>query len=143
VSVEQLEELLWFRLLGQKDEVLGLSRHLAAYQMGPERAALEQLEFAGWVFDVSFRLRGSTTSSAHRVQAIGLEVGLGPRSLKDVVSTMEALDWLSVVRDQEGRPLSVAESIPPPGDLVDTAPRLLNVLMVGAVEFSEPNHPAP
>jgi len=123
-------------ILTDAELVLGLSRHLAAYQMGPERAALEQLEFAGWVFDVSFRLRGSTTSSAHRVQAIGLEVGLGPRSLKDVVSTMEALDWLSVVRDQEGRPLSVAESIPPPGDLVDTAPRLLNVLMVGAVEFA-------
>ncbi|MFF9870099.1 hypothetical protein ACF1G0_32760 [Streptomyces sp. NPDC013953] len=114
--------------------VLGLSRHLSAYQMGPERAALEQLEFAGWVFDVAFRLRGSTTSSAGRVEAIGLDVGLGPRNLKDVIATMESLQWISVVRDKDGRPVSITESIPAPGDLILAAPKLLNILMAGPVE---------
>jgi hypothetical protein len=114
--------------------VLGLSRHLSVYQMGTERAALEQLEFAGRVFDVAFRLRGSTTSSADRVRAIGLEVGLGVRNLADVVTTMESLNWVSVVRDQYGAPISVAESIPPPGDLVAFAPQLLNTLMAHPYE---------
>ncbi|WP_434740770.1 hypothetical protein [Micromonospora sp. SH-82] len=114
--------------------MLGLSRHLSVYQMGTERAALEQLEFAGRVLDVAFRLRGSTTSSADRVRAIGLDVGLGPRSLKDVVTTMETLGWLSVVRDAGNAPISISESIPAPGDLVASAPQLLNLLMVEASE---------
>ncbi|MET8312400.1 hypothetical protein [Micromonospora sp. NPDC005173] len=114
--------------------MLGLSRHLSVYQMGTERAALEQLEFAGWVLDVAFRLRGSTTSSAARVRAIGLDVGLGQRSLKDVISTMESLGWVSVVRDADNVPISVSESIPASGDLVASAPQLLNLLMVGAAE---------
>ena len=112
--------------------VLGFSRHLSVYQMGPERAALEQLEFAGRVLDVAFRLRGSTTSSAHRVQAIGLDVGLGPLTLKPVIDTMQTLGWVSVVRNKDGEPVSVAESIPAPGDLVNAVPALMNMLMVGA-----------
>lgn len=121
-------------ILTEAELVLGLSRHLAAYQMGPERAALEQLEFSGWVFDMAFRLRGSTTNSAERVHAIALEVGLGARSLKDVITTMEALGWVSVVRDDAGRPLTVSESIPPRGDLISWAPRLFEILMVGPAE---------
>ena len=102
--------------------------------MGPERAALERLEFAGWVFDFSFRLRGSTTSSAIRAQAIGLDIGLGPRTLKEVVGTMETLQWISIIRDEEGQPVSITESIPAPGDLILAAPRLLDILLAGPVE---------
>lgn len=111
--------------------VLGLSRHLSVYQMGPERAALEHLEFAGRVLDVAFRLRGSTTSSVQRIEAIGLDVGLGPIALKQVIETMQALGWVSVVRNQQGGPVSMAESIPAPGDLVNAVPVLFNTLMVG------------
>lgn len=113
---------------------LGLSRHLSVYQMGPERAALEQLEFAGWTFDVAFRLQGSTTSSAGRVKAIGLDVGLGTRNLRDVIATMEALGWITAVRDKDGQLVSITESIPAAGDLILAAPKLFNVLMVGPVE---------
>jgi hypothetical protein len=102
--------------------------------MGPERAALGELEFAGWVFDMAFRLRGSTTNTAERVQAIALEVGLSARSLKDVIATMESLGWVSVVRDESGRPQTVSESIPPRGDLIGWASRLFDVLLVGPAE---------
>ena len=35
-------------VLTEAELVLGLSRHLSAYARGPERAALGELEFAGW-----------------------------------------------------------------------------------------------
>ncbi len=78
-------------VLTDAELVLGLSRHLSAYTMGPERAALGELEFAGWVFDVAFRLRGSTTSPARRVRAIGLDVGLSNRNLREVMTTLETM----------------------------------------------------
>ncbi len=115
-------------VLSDAELVLGLSRHLSAYAMGPERAALGDLEFAGWTLDMAFRLRGSTTSPAHRVQAIGLDVGLSSRNLKQVVATMETMGWLSVVRDGSGTAVSVSERIPPAADLIAAAPRLLDVV---------------
>jgi hypothetical protein len=121
-------------ILTDAELVLGLSRHLSVFQMGTERAALEHLESAGWVLDIAFRLRGSTTSSPEQIRAIGLEVGLGGRSLKEVLETMDALGWVSIVRDNSGSPVSVSETIPAPGDLVATTPQLLNVLMAGAYE---------
>lgn len=109
-------------ILSDAELVLGLSRHLAAYSKSAERAALEQLEFAGWVFDMAFRLRGSTTNSPARVSAIGVDVGLGQRDVRDVVKAMEELGWLAVDRDSEtGSPLSVAEAIPAPADLINSA----------------------
>lgn len=121
-------------VLTDAELLLGLSRHLRVYQMGPERAALDQLEFAGQVLDLAFRLRGSTSSPAPRVAAIGLEMGLGTRHLRDVVATLEALAWVSVERDTDGQPLSVAESIPAPVDLVASAATLLDTLMVRPAE---------
>jgi hypothetical protein len=114
--------------------LLGLSRHLKVYQQGPERAALEQLEMAGQVLDFAFRLRGSTSSPAERVAAIGLEIGLGRVGRREVITTMETLGWVSVSRDASGQPISVAESIPPPADLVQTAPRLLDILLATPAE---------
>ncbi|KUN57202.1 hypothetical protein AQJ46_48380 [Streptomyces canus] len=113
---------------------LGLSRHLSAYQMSPERAALEQLEFAGWTLDMAFRLEGSTTSSARRVQAIGLDVGVGARNLKAVLATMEGLDWISIERDDTQKLVSITERIPTRGDLILAAPALLRAIMVTPVE---------
>jgi hypothetical protein len=121
-------------VLTDAELVLGLSRHLSAYAMGPERAALGELEFAGWSFDVAFRLRGSTTIPAARMQVIGLDVGLTARSLKEVVGTLEALGWLSVDRDGQGSPISVSETLPSAGELISAAPRLFDVVGLGDVE---------
>ncbi|WP_371527182.1 hypothetical protein OG302_14520 [Streptomyces sp. NBC_01283] len=113
---------------------LGLSRHLSAYQVSPEKAALEQLEYAGWTLDMAFRLEGSTTSSARRVQAIGLDVGVGARNLKAVLATMEGLGWISIERDDTQKPVSITERIPTRGDLILAAPALLQAVMVTPVE---------
>jgi len=121
-------------VLTDAELVLGLSRHLSAYTMGPERAALGELEFAGWVFDVAFRLRGSTTSPARRVQAIGLDVGLSPRNLRQVMGMLETMQWVSITRNGDGVPESVSERLPSPGELVKACPQLLDVVGAGPTE---------
>jgi hypothetical protein len=116
-------------MLSDAQLVLGLSRHLAAYQMTPERAALEQLELAGQVFDLAFRLRGSTTSSAERLRAIALDAGIGGLALKAVVATMESLGWIEVDRDQGGSPVVVREAMPVADVLVAAAPAVLDLCL--------------
>ncbi len=86
--------------------------------MSPEKAALGNLQFAGWVLDVAFRLRGSTTSPIGRVQAIGLDVGLSTRDLAGVMATLELMQWITVTRDQDGKAVSVTEAMPSPAELV-------------------------
>jgi len=121
-------------ILTDAELVLGLSRHLSAYAMGSDRAALGELEFAGWVFDVAFRLRGSTTSPAARVSAIGTDVGLSARTLKEVMVTLEQMGWVTVTRDQASAPISVSETIPSAPELVAASDRLFAVLSVGGTE---------
>jgi hypothetical protein len=121
-------------VLSDAELTLGLSRHLGAYAMAPERAALGNLEFAGQVFEMAFRLRGSTTSPAARVSAIGLDASLQPRTLRDVLATMEELGWLSVNRDERGAPLSVNERIPAIPSLIAEGPRVLDMVAAEGVE---------
>lgn len=121
-------------VLSDAELVLGLSRHLGAYAMAPERAALGNLEFAGQVFEMAFRLRGSTTSPAARVKAIGLEASLQPRTLRDVLATMEMLDWVTVNRDEAGAPMSVNERIPAISSLILEGPRVLDMVAAESVE---------
>ncbi len=121
-------------VLSDAELTLGLSRHLSAYAMAPERAALGNLEFAGQFFEMAFRLRGSTTSPAARVSAIGLDASLTPRTLKDVLATMETLSWIKVNRDADGKPLSVNESIPAIPALIAAGPQVLDMVAAEAVE---------
>ncbi|SCD57635.1 hypothetical protein GA0115239_103738 [Streptomyces sp. BpilaLS-43] len=83
---------------------------------------------------MAFRLEGSTTSSARRVQAIGFDVGVGTRNLTAVLATMESLGWVSVERDDSQTAVSITERIPTRGDLILAAPVLLAAVMVTAVE---------
>lgn len=121
-------------VLSDAELTLGLSRHLGVYAMAPERAALGNLEFAGQIFEMAFRLRGSTTSPAARVSAIGLDASLQPRTLRDVLATMEVLGWISVNRDESGSPLSVNERIPAIPVLVAEGPRVLDMVAAEGVE---------
>ena len=102
--------------------------------MSPEKAALGNLEFAGWALDVAFRLRGSTTSPIGRVKAIGLDVGLSGRNLELVMATLEAMGWVTVARDGDRKPVSVTEAMPSPAELVEAVPRLLDIVMIEPVE---------
>ncbi|WFR68020.1 hypothetical protein P9139_06620 [Curtobacterium flaccumfaciens] len=121
-------------VLSDAELTLGLSRHLSAYAMDSQRAALGNLEFAGHFFEMAFRLRGSTTSPASRVQAIGVDASLSPLTLKEVLRTMEALDWVAINRDANDAPLSVNESIPSMSAVVVAGPRVLDMLATTPVE---------
>lgn len=121
-------------VLSDAELVLGLSRHLGAYAMAPERAALGNLEFAGQIFEMAFRLRGSTTSPAARVRAIGLDASLHPRMLRDVLSTMEVLGWISMNQDEAGLLTSVNERIPAIPTLISEGARVLDLVATQSVE---------
>lgn len=121
-------------ILTDAELLLGLSRHLSAFATGPDRAALSDIEFLGWTYDLAFRLRGSTTSPAARVSAIGVDIGLTSRSLRDVVALLESMSWVTVQRDDQGAAVFVNESLPAAADLVAAAPQLLNIASVGALE---------
>lgn len=121
-------------ILSDAELVLGLSRHLSAYAMTPERAALGNLELAGHYFEMAFRLRGSTTSPAARVKAIATDASLPPITLREVLSTMETSGWISVNRDKQGQPLSVNEQIPPIPVLIAAGPTVLAMVAADGVE---------
>lgn len=121
-------------VLSEAELVLGLSRHLSAYAMTPERAALGNLEFAGQFFEMAFRLRGSTTSPAARVKAIATDASLMPITLREVLATMETMGWISVNRDPQGQPLSVNEQIPPIPALIAAGSTVLDMVGADGVE---------
>ncbi|CPR96195.1 hypothetical protein [Mycobacteroides abscessus] len=124
-------------ILSDAELVLGLSRHLTVYSKSAERARLEQLEFVGWIFDLAFRLRGSTTSTPQRVNAIATDIGLGQRDTRDVIAEMEKLGWLAVDRHPQTKaPLSVAEAIPAPADLINSAPAVLEECLTQPHEWA-------
>src|SRR4051794_36544594 len=108
-------------MLSDTELVLGLSRHLSAYAAGAAKAGLEQLEFAGQVFDMAFRLRQSGTSTPERIRAIATEAYLGQRQLRDALVTLEMLQWVTVQRDRNQKPVAVSETIPAPAQLVQAS----------------------
>ena len=112
---------------GCRTTASGLSRHLSAYAFGPDRAALAELEFVGRIYDLAFRLRGSTTSAPARVQAIAIDVGLANRDLRQALTALESLSWVTVERDNAGAPVSVIESLPPAPELIAASSNLLDI----------------
>ncbi len=124
-------------MLSDAEVLLGLSRHLSAYAMNPSTAALEQLSFAGWVYEMAWRLRGSGASSPERVEAIALEARISRRRLLvDVLPTLETLGWVSVQRKADNTLHAVVEVIPPPTELLGLAESVLEVAMPTATERS-------
>lgn len=121
-------------ILTDAELLLGLSRHLSAYASGPDRAALSELEFVGWIYDLAFRLRGSTTTPAERVKAIATDVGLSQRNLREVIGALESIGWITVQRDNEGSAQFVNESLPAAADLVAAAPMVMRIADVGPLE---------
>jgi len=119
--VTQLEEEA---VLSDAEVLLGLSRHLSAYALSPSTAALEQLSFAGWVYEMAWRLRGSGVSSPERVEAIAVEARISRRRLLgDVLPTLETLGWVSLQRKADGALHAVVEVIPPAAELLSAPAR--------------------
>lgn len=123
------------QLFTDAELVLGVSRHLDAYAAGPAKAALGELEFAGHVFEMAWRLRESGLSRAKRIIAIGVEAGITPRALEsEMLPALEALGWIEVKREDDGRLVAVDEHVPPPIELIALAESVLDIANPTQVE---------
>lgn len=122
-------------MLSDAELLLGVSRHVATYAASPATAALEQLAFAGSIYEVAFRLRGSGVSSIDRVLAIGVESRIGARRLqREVLPALEGLGWINLQRRDPATFHAVVELIPPPSQLVGLAASVLDVAIPTPIE---------
>jgi len=122
-------------VLTPAESLIGLSRHLSMYALGPDRAALGNLEFAGHVLEISIRLRSSGVSRARRVHAITLDAGIPVRRLEgEILPVLESLGWAECARNEEGELEWVSEQVPPLSELVNSADSLLRVARPTNVE---------
>ncbi|WP_370289079.1 hypothetical protein [Nocardioides sp.] len=122
-------------MLSDAEILLGLGRHLSAYEVSPSHAALDSLQFAGQVYELAWRLRNSQVSSRNRIEAIAIEARIGTRQLhRDVLPTMEQLGWVECRRDADNRLVSVEALVPPNEVLIDDASRLLDILLVTSAQ---------
>jgi len=122
-------------MLSDAELLLGLGRHLSAYEISSSHAALDSLQFAGQVYELAWRLRDSQVSTGNRVEAIAIEAHIGARQLhREVLPTMEQLGWVDCHRDKDGQLVNVEALIPPNEVLIADAARLLDVLVVNNVQ---------
>ncbi|MEU7881142.1 hypothetical protein [Microbispora bryophytorum] len=122
-------------LLSTAELLLGLSRHISAYGMSPEKAALGNVEFAGHALGMVVRLRGSGTSSIARVVTLALDANISKRVLvKEVLPTLEALELVELIKDKEGEVVAVNDRIPPLEELPRIAESLLATVRPEPVE---------
>lgn len=122
-------------MLTDAELLLGMGRHLSTYAYSTPHAAMENLVEASQVYELAWRLRNSQLSTAKRVQAIGLDVKIGPQKLaRQVLPTMETLDWVKVQRKQDGTVVGVEAHIPPDQELIGSCARLLDIYTTSAVE---------
>lgn len=122
-------------MLSDAELLLGLGRHLSAYEISPAHAALESLQFAGGVYEMAWRLRNSQVSTGKRVGAIALEAHIGPRAMmREVLPTMEQLGWVSYECDEQGQLRALEALIPPNDKLIEDAARLLDIVMATPVQ---------
>lgn len=122
-------------MLSDAELLLGLGRHLSAYEISPSHAALDALQFAGQVYELAWRLRNSQVSNATRIEAIAIEARIGTRQLqREVLPTMQQLGWVDCRCDADGRLVAVEALIPPNEVLIADAPRLLDILIVNSVQ---------
>lgn len=124
-------------MLSDAELLLGLWRHLSTFQVTQARAALGELELAGKVYEMAWRLRGSAVSSAERVYAIGVEAKLPRFEVSRLVLPMlDQLGWVRLNRDGDGTIVSVDDVVPPPAELIPAANALLRVIGPDSVQLA-------
>ena len=115
--------------------LLGLHRHLTAYSVVPATSALGELQFAGKLYELAFRLRGSGVSPAARIDAIAVSAGIPSLEARMMVlPSLETLGWVRVNRDAQGDVLSVEDVIPPVTQLLSSSDRVLDIVRAGGTQ---------
>lgn len=109
--------------------LLGLHRHLTAYSVVPATSALGELQFAGKLYELAFRLRGSAVSPIARFDAVAVSAGIASIEARMMLlPSLESLGWVRVNRDAAGDPVSVEDVIPPVAQLLESSDRVLDVV---------------
>lgn len=122
-------------VISDAEILLGLSRHLGIYEISPAHAALEDLQLAGQIYEISWRLKGSGRAKKARVDALIQSAGiLRRRAWSDILPVMGQLDWVEIGTSDNGTPEFISEFIPPSQELVDSSGRILDLLMVDGVQ---------
>jgi hypothetical protein len=121
-------------MLDDAELLLGVSRHLSTYALSSAHAAMESLIFAGQVYELAWRLRGSPLSSAARIEAIAQEAKIGRRQLlREVLPALEQVSWVECHRDGATL-LSVDAFVPPAEDLIAAVGTMLDLVMATPVQ---------
>ena len=109
--------------------LLGLHRHLTAYSVVPATSALGELQFAGKLYELAFRLRGSGVSPVARYNAVAVSAGISSiEAQRMLLPSLEALGWLRVNRDAASTAVSVEDVVPPVPQLLALADRVLDTV---------------
>lgn len=117
--------------------LLGVWRHLSAYSASTSTSALGEIEAAGKLYEMAWRLRGSGVSSIHRVRAIAVEGKIRTYELEQLIlPALEQLGWIRISRDKSQKMVSIDDVIPPPGELVASASNVLALTMPGRVQLA-------
>jgi hypothetical protein len=115
--------------------LLGLHRHLTAYSVVPATSALGELQFAGKLYELAFRLRGSGVSPIARLDAIAVSAGIASIEARMMLlPSLEALGWVRVNKDKVGVPSSVEDIIPPLPQLLGSSDRVLDIVLAGGTQ---------
>lgn len=124
-------------MLTDAELLLGSWRHLSAYAVNSATAQLEGIAFAGKIYDLGWRLRGSGVNSLVRVNAIAIEAGIGRAEVSALIlPSMEQLGWVSLGRDAQGTVELVSETVPASAELLREASRVLDVVVSSAIDVA-------
>lgn len=109
--------------------MLGLHRHLTAYSVVPATSALGELQFAGKLYELAFRLRGSGVSTIPRFDAVAVSSGIPALEARMMLlPSLDALGWVRISRDSNGQPVSIDDVVPPVPQLLGASDGVLDIV---------------
>ena len=116
------------------------ARHVApfsAYRLSPSTAVFGSLGYAGKLYEMAWRLRGSGLSSAGRIHAIGIAANIPPLELdRMILPALESLNSIKINLDTTGRLHSVEAVLPPPAELLAAAPRIMAIASLDSMQLA-------
>jgi hypothetical protein len=115
--------------------LLGLHRHLTAYSVVPATSALGELQFAGKLYELAFRLRGSGVSPIARYEAVAISAGISSiEAQRMLLPSLETLGWVRVNRDASNVAISVEDVVPPVPQLLALSDQVLDTVTTNGTQ---------
>lgn len=114
--------------------LIGLHRHLGAYATNATTSSLGEIQFAGKLYDLAFRIRGSGVSSLVRIEAIASDAGINAYEAKSsLLIALEELGWVRLSKDANGATYAVEEAVPPVSEILASTQKVLAMVSLSAL----------